>query len=68
MDTGHNHRFWIVERLGNLRMTAAERKTAQAYVHQGALIADATLPAIASIRSIMERVGRGLRGFTHLSR
>jgi hypothetical protein len=48
-------------------MTPAERTTAEAYVHQGALIADALLLEITSIRSMAERVERGFREFTHLS-
>ena len=67
MNTGINNQCWIVERLGNLRMTPAEREAAKAYIQQGARIADFTIPALASIRSIADRVGRGFRGLTRLS-
>ena len=66
MDTG-SESGWIVERLGALHMTSAEREAAKSYLRQGALLANLAIPAITFIRATWERFARGFRGSTRLS-
>ena len=60
MDAG-SESGWIIERLGALHMTSAEREAAKSYLRQGAFLANLTIPAIALIRTTWARVARGLR-------
>lgn len=54
----------VLDRLDDVRMTEQERQAAKAYMQQGEFVADLILGAAGMIRSVLQRVERGLRALT----
>jgi hypothetical protein len=62
MTTHRKYQCQISKRLDEIRMTAAERQAARAYLEQGMCLVDGAFQFAARMRLIASQLGRGLRG------
>lgn len=63
MKTSAKSQRQLISRLDQIRMTERERHAAKAYMQQGEFVADLIIQAYVAIRSVVQLVERGLRGF-----